>query len=261
MFILNRNVGSFICRNCSKRAFHTSPILTTFWERDDKGGYRDESKLPQLKDRLREGLKELKHEVGLWSEELKERFENDPILTYRPGEVDVQWQFGTEDSLKKWLVTSDSDNNEGFSKSSLTLTKEGKGLFSGNLDMRIPKDGRVKRAGYCNMKTLRVRVYLAKHFHYTLLICSFQKSFKREAHIDWTAYNMLVMRVRGDGRSYLLNIHAKGYYDLTWNDMYHYVLFTRGGPYWQVARVSVLKLTSFFVLDTIKRIVNCQVCS
>lgn len=48
---------------------------------------------------------------------------------------------------------------------------------------------------------------------------------------------MLVMRVRGDGRSYLLNINTRGYYDITWNDVYHYVLFTRGGPYWQVARV------------------------
>lgn len=48
------------------------------------------------------------------------------------------------------------------------------------------------------------------------------------------------MKVRGDGRSYLLNINTRGYYDITWNDMYHYVLFTRGGPYWQVAKVSFL---------------------
>lgn len=50
-------------------------------------------------------------------------------------------------------------------------------------------------------------------------------------------YNMLVMRVRGDGRSYMLNIATKGSYDILWNDMYHYVLYTRGGPYWQVSRV------------------------
>lgn len=48
---------------------------------------------------------------------------------------------------------------------------------------------------------------------------------------------MLVLKVRGDGRSYLLNISTRGYFDVMWNDMYHYVLFTRGGPYWQYTKV------------------------
>ncbi|CAG9862789.1 unnamed protein product [Phyllotreta striolata] len=221
MLNLQRSLTCLICR---RRSVHTSPVLTTFWEKDDKGGYRDWKKMPPLKDQLREGLKDLKTEIGVWAQEMKERFEGDPILIFRPGEVDVQWRFGTTESLNKWMATSDADNNEGFSTCSLTLTKEGKGLFSGTLDKRIPKDGKVKRSGYCSMKSLRVR-----------------KSFKRDSHLDWTPYNMLVMRVRGDGRSYLLNIHAKGYHDLTWNDMYHFVLFTRGGPYWQVARIPFSK--------------------
>ncbi|XP_056642184.1 complex I intermediate-associated protein 30, mitochondrial [Diorhabda sublineata] len=224
MFSVSKNIVYSVCKNCSVRRFHVSPILKTFWERDDKGGYRDGKKLPPLKDRLREGLKELKGEIKLWTEEVKERFENDPILIFRPGEVDVKWRFGDEESLKKWNVTCDSDNGEGYSSASLSLTPQGKALFAGNLSMRVPKDGRVKRAGYCNMRTHRIR-----------------KSFKRDAHLDWSTYNMLVMKVRGDGRSYLLNIHCKGYYDLTWNDMYHYVLFTRGGPYWQIARIPFSK--------------------
>lgn len=68
--------------------------------------------------------------------------------------------------------------------------------------------------------------------------CWFQKSFKREAHLEWSLYNMLVMKIRGDGRSYLININTRGTWDITWNDMYQYVLYTRGGPYWQIARVS-----------------------
>ncbi|KAG5868153.1 hypothetical protein JTB14_017346 [Gonioctena quinquepunctata] len=223
MISLHRSICN-LCKQSSKRYFRTSPSLQAFWERDDKGGYRDNRQFPPLKERMREGIKDLKSEIALWTEEVKERFEFDPLLIFRPGEVDVQWQFGNEESLKKWIVTNDRDNNEGFSKSSLSLTSQGKGLFSGTLDMRVPKDGKVKRAGYCNVKTLRAR-----------------KSFRREAHLDWTSYNMLVMRVRGDGRSYLLNIHTRGYYDITWNDMYHYVLFTRGGPYWQLVRIPFSK--------------------
>jgi len=46
------------------------------------------------------------------------------------------------------------------------------------------------------------------------------------------------MRVRGDGRPYHLNLRMDRRYDVAWYDIYTYVLFTRGGPYWQVAKVS-----------------------
>ncbi|CAH1975892.1 unnamed protein product [Acanthoscelides obtectus] len=202
-----------------KQYFKKSAILNTFWEPDDKGGYRDDRKFPPFKERMREGLKELKKEIALWSQEVKEHLEADPVLMYRPGEVDVAWQFGNKEALEEWVVTADADNNEGFSNCSLDLKSQGTGLFSGKISLRTPKDGRVKRAGYCNIRTIRPR-----------------KSFKRETYLNWTPYNMLIMRVRGDARSYLLNINTRGYFDITWFDIYHYVLFTRGGPYWQVAR-------------------------
>lgn len=47
------------------------------------------------------------------------------------------------------------------------------------------------------------------------------------------------MKVRGDGRSYLLNISTEGSFDILWNDIYHYLLFTRGGPYWQIVKVNI----------------------
>jgi hypothetical protein len=72
-----------------------------------------------------------------------------------------------------------------------------------------------------------------------IFISFFQKSFQREKYLDWCMYNHLVLRVRGDGRSYLLNISTAGYFDITWNDVYHYVLYTRGGPYWQETRVRI----------------------
>lgn len=76
-------------------------------------------------------------------------------------EVDVYWRFHEESSLDNWIVTSDSDHAEGFSKCDLKLSHQGYGLFSGNLCSRVPKDGRIQNSGYCNMITKRVSV---KHF-------------------------------------------------------------------------------------------------
>ncbi|RZC42020.1 complex I intermediate-associated protein 30, mitochondrial [Asbolus verrucosus] len=218
ILLVNRRI-SYV----NKNLFHTSSVLHTFWERDDKGGYNTKTSVP-IKERMRLGLQELKKEIELWKKEIKEDFESDPVLAFRPGETDIMWKFGTEESLQQWVVTSDSDHNEGYSKGSLTLTNTGKGLFSGELSTKVPKDGRTKRAGYCNIKTLRAR-----------------KSFKRETYLDWNNYNMLVLKVRGDGRSYMVNIATRGYYDVLWNDIYHFVLWTRGGPYWQITKIPFSK--------------------
>lgn len=215
---------SVFLNQIGKRSISITNQVCTLWERDDKSGYKPKEPPPQFKERMRLGLTELKKEIKLWSQEVKETWEGDPVLIYRPGEVDVAWRFTDENSLDKWIVSSDADNNEGFSHCTLSRTSYGKALFSGNICLRIPKDGRVKRAGYCNMKTLRHK-----------------KSFKRDAYYNWIPYNMLVLKVRGDGRSYLLNLSTRGYFDITWNDVYHYVLFTRGGPYWQIAKIPFSK--------------------
>lgn len=73
------------------RAFHSSLWRhRMFWERDEKGGYRKETEKPPRIQMIREGLKELKEEIKLWREEVKEKFEGDPILIYRPGKL-LKW--------------------------------------------------------------------------------------------------------------------------------------------------------------------------
>lgn len=210
--------------SCQRRSFRTSTCLNNFWERHPKSGYNTNLPAIPFKQRMRYGIDELKKEIALWKQEVKEHLQNDPVFMYRPGEVDVAWQFNGDESLKKWVVTCDKDHNEGFSNCTLTTNKQGKAVFSGEIVPRVPLDGRVKRSGYCNIKSHRAR-----------------KSFKRDSYLDWSPYNMLVLRLRGDGRNYLLNIHTRGYFDVTWNDIYHYVLYTRGGPYWQVAKIPFSK--------------------
>ncbi|XP_018784615.1 PREDICTED: complex I intermediate-associated protein 30, mitochondrial [Bactrocera latifrons] len=203
---------------------HTSAIRKTFWEKEKKSGYTSNVTLPSRKDLIVEGFRELKKEIQLWKDEMKEKIDSDPILVYRPGETDVVFNFKNESAFDTWIVTTDADHREGKSTAKLEMSSGGAGLFHGNVNSEHVKDGIVKRTGYANIRTKRVR-----------------RSFKRESTYDWTQYNTLVMKIRGDGRSYLINLHTEGYFDIQWNDVYHYVLFTRGGPHWQLVKIPFSK--------------------
>ncbi|XP_062539696.1 complex I intermediate-associated protein 30, mitochondrial [Armigeres subalbatus] len=198
---------------------------TLFWEKERKGGYDTKSKKKvSQKQQILDGLKELRQEFALFNQEWKEKLQSDPLLVFRPGETDVMFNFESEKDLNRWVITTDKDHNEGFTEAKFELSPSGFGLFHGTLESRVPKDGRIKRAGYANMRSIRIR-----------------KSFKREAFYDWEQYNTLVMRIRGDGRSYLINLASEGSFDILWNDIYHYVLYTRGGPHWQYVRIPFSK--------------------
>lgn len=61
------------------------PKNSLFWEPDRKGGYNKNFKRVSRKQLILEGLKDLKQEIVLWKEEVKEKLESDPILVFRPG--------------------------------------------------------------------------------------------------------------------------------------------------------------------------------
>ena len=67
----------------------------------------------------------------------------------------MQWKFSKDMDMAQWIVTSDSDHNEGYSSASLSLSPTGKGLFSGNLSTQTVRDGQVKRSGYCNFRSIQ----------------------------------------------------------------------------------------------------------
>lgn len=154
---------------------------------DRKDGY-GKSKDLSKKEHIKFGLKQLKTELKLWTEEMKETIRGDPILLLPPGlllydhffegyfdfltfffsvlllfwlrsgETDPVFEFGKQQDIDKFVVTSDSDNNEGFSHCSLKKSEAGYGLFSGVLDSTVPKHGNLSRAGYCNITSHRVKV-------------------------------------------------------------------------------------------------------
>lgn len=74
------------------------------------------------------------------------------------GEVDKKWIFRDQKDLDKWVTTSDRYHSEGASECQLSINKTGRGLFSGTLCTDVLKDGRQKRSGYCNMRSIRPRV-------------------------------------------------------------------------------------------------------
>lgn len=74
-----------VTRSTTSRTIHTAHVVL-FWERDPKGGYLRDKPKPKATELIHDGLKELKNEIKLWKDEVKEHFESDPIVTYRRGE-------------------------------------------------------------------------------------------------------------------------------------------------------------------------------
>jgi hypothetical protein len=78
------SLKAVMCGTTSHFIHATHVVL--FWERDHKGGYLRDRPNHATMDLIHDGLKELKGEIKLWKDEMKEHFKGDPILAYRPGE-------------------------------------------------------------------------------------------------------------------------------------------------------------------------------
>lgn len=99
--------------------------------------------------------------------------------------------------------------------------------------------------------SLAVSLYISLLLLLNRFVCDLQISWERVRPYDWTHYTHLVIRTRGDGRSYNIVLSMDRYYDLQWNDQFCYVLFTRGGPYWQTAKVEDLSAKKRRIRETL----------
>jgi NADH dehydrogenase [ubiquinone] 1 alpha subcomplex assembly factor 1 len=208
---------------CSVRSLHTSRCCPNFWEQDRKGGYKTKIELPPSVH-IKQGLKQIGKEVEKFKEEVVCHLRCDSIAPLEHGDYEIPWKFDSQAAIDDWVVTADSDHNEGKSSAEFVLSANGRGVFRGRLDTTVPKDGIIKNAGYCNIRSPRNKL-----------------SFQRERPYVWDMYTHLLMRVRGDGRTYHIILNMDRRYDVQWNDAYTYALFTRGGPYWQIAKIPFSK--------------------
>jgi len=210
-----------ICRQSlqHEKLFSTSLPFYNYWEVDKKGGYKTKIKKPSA-ELIKEGLSEMRGEFQKLKSEIVSKVSCDNLAMMLHGDYEVVWKFNNNDVVNSWIATSDSDHNEGKSKVEFLLGANQKGVFRGNINTDIPKDGVIKSAGYCNIRSPKNMI-----------------SFKRVRPYEWDLYTHLLLAVRGDGRVYQVILHMDRYYDLQWNDQYNYPLYTRGGPYWQLTKI------------------------
>lgn len=105
-----------------KRSFHTSKCTSLFHEFPDKDGFLKKSEEQKswekwsLKKRLLLEFELLKHGIKESSSEFVDGVMTGPRLFVSEKEVDVVWRFkGDKEELKEWVITTDKDNDIGFS--------------------------------------------------------------------------------------------------------------------------------------------------
>ncbi|XP_004380705.1 complex I intermediate-associated protein 30, mitochondrial [Trichechus manatus latirostris] len=170
----------------------------------------------EIKDRFRR-LKEdfVNHWIGP---------EGRPLHEVLLEQAKVVWQFRGKEDLDKWIVTSDKTIG-GRSEVFLKMGKNNQSaLLYGNLSSEAPQDGESGRSGYCAMISRVPR-----------------GTFERKKSYDWSQFNTLYLRVRGDGRPWMVNIREDTDIIQRKNQMYSYFMFTRGGPYWQEVKIPFSK--------------------
>ncbi|XP_040601999.1 complex I intermediate-associated protein 30, mitochondrial isoform X2 [Mesocricetus auratus] len=136
----------------------------------------------------------------------------------------VIWKFREKEDLEKWMVTSDKTIG-GRSEIFLKMAKNNQSaLLYGTLSSEAPQDGNSSQSGYCAMIS-RIR----------------RGVFERKLSYDWSLFNTLYLRVRGDGRPWMVNIKQDTDFLQKKNQIYSYFMFTRGGPYWQEIKIPFSK--------------------
>lgn len=171
-----------------------------------------------------EGIKWMKDESKRIMKKPFKRTLIKPIVPYR---TKIFEHFDSDDSIKGWKTWEDSKSENGFSTSTFTRSPNGHAVFKGILDNRVPADGVTTQSGFvCIIGPTAPRT----------------KTVQIETFWDWTRYNLIELKFRGDGRKYNLVLNVGTYTnDIRYYDMFSYPLYTRGGPFWQVVRIPFSK--------------------
>ncbi|KAM4690267.1 complex I intermediate-associated protein 30, mitochondrial [Rhinophrynus dorsalis] len=173
------------------------------------------------------GVEGVKKHFGLLKKEIVDHWRGPGGKTLKEEileQTNVVWEFRSSCDLEKWVVSSDQEIG-GKSQAFLKLGKNNQtALFYGTLNTEVPHDGETRYSGYC---TMRSKLPLG--------------AFNRKLHYDWSNFNTLHLRVRGDGRPWMINIKSATLFSQQWDDLYNYFIYTRGGPYWQDVKIPLSK--------------------
>ncbi|XP_072284604.1 complex I intermediate-associated protein 30, mitochondrial isoform X1 [Pyxicephalus adspersus] len=176
---------------------------------------------------LKNTTETLKKNVNLVFKEIQDHLRGPggkPLLENLLEQTTVMWEFRSPEDLQKWTVSSDMEIG-GKSQAFLKLgTNNQTALFYGVLNSEAPRDGETTSSGYCTLRSKPPK-----------------GAFGRKLNYDWSNFNTLHLRIRGDGRPWMVNIQSETYFTLQWDDLYHYFLYTRGGPYWQDIKIPLSK--------------------
>ncbi|CAH6788046.1 complex I intermediate-associated protein 30, mitochondrial [Phodopus roborovskii] len=173
-----------------------------------------------IRDEAVEHIRRLKNEImAHWIGP-----EGRPLQEVLMEQARVVWKFREEEDLERWMVTSDKTIG-GRSEVFLKMAKNNQNaVLYGTLSSEAPQDGNSTQSGYCAMLSRIPR-----------------GAFERKRSYDWSLFNTLYLRIRGDGRPWMVNIRQDTDLLQRKNQIYSYFMFTRGGPYWQEVKIPFSK--------------------
>lgn len=225
---LSRNQTTWTLLRCHR---HTSIVnqarasLIAVKNRQSSSDSTTSNSGPATKKKRESYLSYFNRNVKLLGQEMVTKIKS-PNLDIMFDQNRVLWHFQGPDSINDFVVHTDAEIG-GKSTADLSVSRNNKLLFHGNLCTEVPRDGETKRSGYCAMRS-------KQNF----------RSFNRKQAMDLSPFNVLRMRVRGDGRAYMVNLMIKGYFTDSHDDVWSYFMFTKGGPYWQDISIP---FTKFFM--------------
>ncbi|XP_002154845.2 complex I intermediate-associated protein 30, mitochondrial isoform X1 [Hydra vulgaris] len=131
------------------------------------------------------------------------------------------FDFRRPETINNFDCLTDSEVG-GKSTASITLSKYGRLLFSGEVSMMLEKD--IDFTGFCGIRS-KPKLGL----------------FNKVELTDIGFYDCVEIKYRGDGRPYFVNVQTGSMMMLNKFDLFQAFLFTKGGPYWEIERIPFSK--------------------
>ncbi|KAJ8289664.1 hypothetical protein GJAV_G00003900 [Gymnothorax javanicus] len=226
--ITSRHRGHFLTCSPSLCSLVCSPRVNYMGEYRRPGQPRDNTPpWKKIRFSFAKGVEGVQKHLGLLKDEMFQRLtgpQGRSLQEIISEQTQVLWEFRGPESLSQWVVSSDREIG-GHSEAYMKLGRNNTTcLVYGTLCSKPPRDGETRYSGYCTLRSKQPTM-----------------SFDRKKHYDWSTFNSLYLRIRGDGRPWMINIGAETYFTHQSDDMYNYFLFTRGGPYWQDVKIPFSK--------------------